>query len=144
MLDQGFHCTLPVAYKWDVISAMVNGLLLSRARAQETVTTLDVELESEVPVDVAKLPHDVDYEVAWPEQGAFVTLKFEVRHEQGVSHFSLNLPVAQFDFHPPASDGGSALRDSIERWLQRRLRVDLMSKDGRSILRVQWPRFQPG
>lgn len=142
ILEQGFHCTLPVAYKWDVIAALLNGAVLAHARIGETPTSMDIDLEPALGAKTATGRHRIDYDVDWPAEGRFVSLKFKVGHDEGESRFSLNLPVSQFDFRSDSALAENpALRESLERWLHRRLKTALVSKDGQSSLRVQWPRL---
>lgn len=141
ILDQGFHCTLPVSYKWNVISAMLNGAIASHARVSEKMTSMDVDLEPALEASALAKPYKIGYDIDWPSEGPFVILKFKVEHDGGQSRFSLNMPISQFDFRAVAGGENPALRESLKRWLHRRLRVGLVSHEGRASLRVQWPRL---
>lgn len=141
MLERGFHCTLPVAYDWNTIAAMLNGAVLAKDgswKPREEV--LDIDLGDVVDPAAARAPAKISYDLEWPDEGAFVRVKTRIEAATGDAGFSMNLPLSGFDFvfrddHPTAP-----VQRMVERWLHRNLKMDLVPKEGRSFLRLAWRR----
>lgn len=143
VLERGFHCTLPVAYEWNTIASMLNGAILSKDsswRAKDEI--LDIDLGDVVDPAAARTPSTVSYNLAWPEEGSFVSAKMKIESKQGRAEFAMNLPLSGFDFTLHDDRVAEPVKRMYERWLHAHLRADLVPKEGRSFLRLSWPRAE--
>lgn len=140
ILNEGYHCTLPIAYDWNTMSAMMNGVQLATDRSwHSSLSTLEMDLGDVVPVDAVRASTKLSYKIEWPAVGSFVALRVKIAAPNGPAEFSMNLPADGFDFHLRGGALNEPGRRMIERWLHRFLRLGLMAKDGRAFLTVTWP-----
>jgi predicted alpha/beta-fold hydrolase len=127
---QGFHCTLPVAYHWDVISTLLQAYVLSHApnfHLQEEKMQIDISEEK-----LAAADGPVHFDVGWVEdKEKFVRLEMH--------GFQLSLPLSSFDFTFLNPTLTVAEQRMLERWLQQNLSVNLKTEtDGKKTLKISW------
>lgn len=126
---QGFHCTLPVAYRWDVISTLLQSYVLSHApnfHLQEEKMQIDMTEEKLKAVD-----GPVHFDVGWVEgKEKFVRLE--------MAGFQLSLPLSSFDFQFLNPSLTPSEQRMLERWLQQNLSVNLTTENAKQILKISW------
>lgn len=124
-LNEGFHCTLPAAYHWDVWPHLFNAYFLSHSPEVKMQKT-----EIPVPVVVDKSGHALKFEVLPLQQERFVRLKLHGPFESKEIH----LPLNGFDFTFHNSQLSVPEKEMLVRWLNQNIQLSIVGND----LIVSW------
>lgn len=122
--DEGVHCTLPIAYRWEVISSLVQGYLLSHS---ENFAVEKKSFTLEASEQNLRHPGRQSFEVIWKnKKEKFVRIK--------VGDQQVSLPLQDFDFYFRNSELSEVEQRMLERWLQQNLVARI---EGRSLV-LRW------
>ncbi len=129
--DEGVHCSLPVPYRWDMLSTLLQSYILSHTKTFKLVEEkMQIDVTSENMQDVKG---HVPFKVSWANgQVHFVRIEAE--------GFHLNLPLSNFDFKFFNKALSISEKEMVERWLHQNLEVKLQNKGEQKWLHVSWKR----
>lgn len=141
ILGEGFHCTLPAAYDWNVVSALLNGAVLANAKGYAPKTEkIELDLGDTLPAEVLANLTALTYELEWPARGNFVIVRTHIAAGGRTVDFTSNLERGEFGFRFLNPTLSAPEKRMIERWLHRNLRLELVTKTKRAFLRLSWPK----
>lgn len=124
-LNEGFHCTLPTAYHWDIWPHLFNAYFLSHSPEMKRQKT-----EIPIPVVIDKSQRSINFEILPIQQERFVRLKIHGPFESKEIH----LPLNGFDFTFHNSSLSVSEKQMLLRWLNHNLQLNIVGND----LVVSW------
>lgn len=127
--DQGFHCTLPIPYHWEVWPSLMNSYFISHS-PQVTFSTVEVP----VPVIVNKTQRDLGFSIEFNDQKRYVTLQLVGPFDSKTVH----LPLSGFDFTFHNEKLTLQEKEMLTRWLNQNLRLTIRGND----LVLSWKVFK--
>lgn len=125
-MEEGFHCTLPIPYNWDIWPSLMNAYFMSHSPNLVMQT-----IEIPVPVIVEKNKAKLDFKVSYPDNKPYVSLKLSGPFEDKI----VNLPLNGFDFRFHNSKISDSEKEMLSRWLNQNLRMKIRGNE----LVLNWP-----
>ena len=129
LFKQGYHCTLPIAYHWDVISTLLQSYILSHSpNFHLTEEKMEIDMTEE---KLRAEDGSIHFDVGWVEgKEKFVRLEMH--------GFQLSLPLSSFDFNFLNPTLTPAEQRMLERWLQQNVSVTMKTEKEKKMLKISW------
>lgn len=129
--SQGVHCTLPIAYRWDAITTLLQAQILSQAPGFQLASEkMRIEIDSGEG-RWSEREGVIPFDVKWIRgQEKFVSLEMK--------GFNLSLPLASFDFEFRNPALSASEQRMLERWLHQNLSVQLLKENEKKFLQIVW------
>lgn len=131
IFEEGFHCTLPIAYDWASTASLFN----ARIMAYDSSVKVDqktLEISDHLETDDVEAIEKSHFEVAWVDGGRSVILKFP--------HFSVSIPLEDLDFK--FEKIADPERTSIERWIYQNVQGRVVRDGDKIKAHLFWPHVQ--
>ena len=135
LLDEGFHCTLPIPYDWAAQTAWLQGYILQHAKGFKLE-------ERSVEIDLAD-----QWEPGFVDQKATIDFKVDEITDKGVINLSIvvsakgderslkyQLPASSLDFYFHSTDLTESEKQMLTRWVYHNLQVTLRG----TKMKVYW------
>lgn len=140
-LPQGVHCTLPVAYDWNVLTGLFRSYILSHSPNFKMIErSLDVDLSDEEWAGFFDSSVGVQFEVLEPdEKSGFIAIELTFTNSKGQGKsMNLSLPLSKFDFRFLNPTLSMSEQEMIVRWLNQNLTLRLIPATSGYSLRATW------
>lgn len=140
VLEESFHCTLPIAYDWSTITALLNARIMSMDPSREApLGQAKIEISSQVTALFVSTSETFLLESSWTPDGK-LRLRYRVGETIEGARFTIEAPLQglDFKFHQSLT---SADRVSVERWVRQNLQVRVSIEDRKVFALMSWPRI---
>jgi pimeloyl-ACP methyl ester carboxylesterase len=137
VFEEGFHCTLPIAYDWASIASLFNGRIMAYDQnTRISYRNASVEVADNFDEDISEI-HDLKFTLGWANENKDVILKVNSEKHERIS-FTTTIPVEQLDFkfHEPLKDPEKL---SVERWLNHNLDIKLVKEGSKIKAQLRFP-----
>jgi hypothetical protein len=138
---EGVHCTLPIAYDWNVLSTVFQSYFLSHAEefALET-QELRLEIENEISPELVS-KSEIKFDVLpVRSEDKFVQLEVHLpKSKDQTEILKMNLPLSQFDFRFLNPELSSSEQWMVRRWAYQNISLKLETLEGKWFLVATWP-----
>jgi hypothetical protein len=136
-LPEGYHCTLPVVYDWQALTAIMQGYVLSHSpKFQTQEQNFQLDMKEEWPTEFFAGSAELKFEVSWPEKNKnFVAFEIQAKNQAGQEQeFNISLPLSQFDFKFRDAEISKAEQQMMTRWLNQNFKLALQG----TLLKATW------
>lgn len=139
--DQGYHCTLPTAYHWDVSSAILNSVILASTSREFDWFEQDLDLGKIVKVGEEDRA-SVQLQALWDAKSENPTLRVGLKSGEMSTEIPIEIPRRELDFKFLNSTLTEAEREMGVAWLSRNAKTRFLPQQDRVILQVRLPRWK--
>jgi hypothetical protein len=127
VFEEGFHCTLPIAYDWASTTSLFNGRMAAYDDVKLMTRFMALkEMLSSEDIEAISKSH---FAVGWANENREVLLKFP--------SFSVPIPLDQFDFK--FTKIGEAEKTSLERWIYHNVQGQILNEGEKIKAQLHWP-----